>query len=54
MCGSTKMLRQIRHILGAERVEFSVMSQNFEFSKGYFEDTKQVHLPDDFPAILVR
>ena len=31
-----EMLRQIRHILGAERVEFSVMSQNFEFSKGYF------------------
>src|ERR1700732_1530603 len=47
-----EMLRQIRHILGAERVEFSVMSQNFEFSKGYFEDTKQVHLPDIFPPFL--
>src|SRR5579864_853676 len=47
-----EMLRQIRHILGADRVEFSVMSQNFEFSKGYFENTKQVHLPDIFPPFL--
>ena len=28
-----EMLRQIRHILGPEQVEFSVMSQNFGFSK---------------------
>src|ERR1700723_1299134 len=47
-----EMLRQIRHILGAERVEFSVMSQNFEFSKGYFQGTNQVHLPDIFPPFL--
>ena len=47
-----EMLRQIRHILGAERVEFSVMSQNFEFSKCYFQGTKQVHLPDIFPPFL--
>ena len=47
-----EMLRQIRHILGADNVDFSVMSQNFEFSKGYFEATKQVHLPDIFPPFL--
>jgi len=47
-----EMIRQIRHILGAERVDFSVMSQNFEFSKGYFEGTTQVHLPDIFPPFL--
>src|SRR5947209_9760389 len=47
-----EMLRQIRHILGAERVEFSVMSQNFEFSRGYFENTHKVHLPDIFPPFL--
>jgi polysaccharide pyruvyl transferase WcaK-like protein len=47
-----EMLRQIRHILGAQRVEFSVMSQNSEFSKGYFEGTRQVHLPDIFPPFL--
>jgi polysaccharide pyruvyl transferase WcaK-like protein len=47
-----EMLRQIRHILGPERVDFSVMSQNFEFSKGYFAGTRQVHLPDIFPPFL--
>ena len=47
-----EMLRQIRHILGADRVDFSVMSQNFEFSKGYFDGTTQVHLPDIFPPFL--
>lgn len=47
-----EMLRQIRHILGPERVDFSVMSQNFDFSRGYFEGTRQVHLPDIFPPFL--
>ncbi|HKS74356.1 MAG TPA: polysaccharide pyruvyl transferase family protein, partial [Terriglobales bacterium] len=36
----------------AERVDFSVMSQNFDFSKGYFDGTTQVHLPDIFPPFL--
>ncbi|HEY6769532.1 MAG TPA: polysaccharide pyruvyl transferase family protein [Candidatus Sulfotelmatobacter sp.] len=49
-----EMLRQMRHILGAERVEFSVMSQNFERSQGYFADTRQVHLPDIFPPFLAK
>jgi len=49
-----EMLRQIRHILGPERVEFSVMSQVFDYSKGYFEGTKQVHLPDIFPPFLAN
>src|SRR6204780_2227565 len=49
-----EMLRQIRHILGADRVEFSVMSQNFDFSRGYFEGTRQVHLPDIFPPFLAN
>jgi len=48
-----EMLRQIRHILGPERVDFSVMSQVFEFSKGYFDGTTQVHLPDIFPPFLL-
>jgi polysaccharide pyruvyl transferase WcaK-like protein len=49
-----EMLRQIRHILGAGQVEFSVMSQNFDLSKGYFEGTQQVHLPDIFPPFLAN
>ena len=49
-----EMLRQIRHILGADNVAFSVMSQNFDFSRGYFAGTEQVHLPDIFPPFLAR
>lgn len=49
-----EMLRQLRHILGAERVEFSVMSQNFDRSRGYFAGTRQVKLPDVFPPFLHR
>jgi polysaccharide pyruvyl transferase WcaK-like protein len=47
-----EMLRQLRHILGADRVAFSVMTQNFKFSEGYFDGTAQVHLPDIFPPFL--
>ena len=49
-----EMLRQIRHILGAGNVNFSVMTQNFDRTKGYFEGTKQVFLPDVFPPFLYR
>jgi polysaccharide pyruvyl transferase WcaK-like protein len=49
-----EMLRQIRHILGADNVEFSVMSQNFQLTDGYFQGTRQVHLPDIFPPFLAR
>ena len=49
-----EMLRQVRHVLGAERCELTVMSQNFERTKGYFGGTQQVHLPDIFPPFLYR
>ena len=39
------MIRQIRHVLGAENVDFSVMTQDFGRTKGYFDGTRQVHLP---------
>jgi len=48
------MLRQIRHVLGAENVDFSVMTQNFDRTKGYFAGTQQVFLPDLFPPFLYR
>jgi polysaccharide pyruvyl transferase WcaK-like protein len=47
-------LRQLRHILGADNVEFAAMSQNFDLTRGYFEGAKQVHLPDVFPPFLSR
>jgi polysaccharide pyruvyl transferase WcaK-like protein len=47
-------LRQLRHILGDENVEFAAMSQNFDLTRGYFEGAQQVHLPDVFPPFLSR
>ena len=47
-----EMLRQVRHVLGADNVEFSVMTQDFGRTKGYFEGSRQVHLPDVFPPFL--
>jgi len=49
-----EMLRQVRHVLGAENVDFSVMTQSFDRTKGYFEGTWQVHLPDVYPPFLFR
>jgi polysaccharide pyruvyl transferase WcaK-like protein len=47
-------LRQARHVLGAGNVDFSVMTQNFGRTRGYFEGTRQVHLPDVYPPFLYR
>ena len=47
-----EIARQVRRILGAENIELSVMSQNLEFSRGYFGDARQVHLPDVYPPFL--
>jgi len=49
-----EMIRQIRHVLGAQNVDFSVMTQNFDRTKGYFEGSRQVHLPDVYPPFLWR
>ena len=47
-----EMLRQVRRILGAENLALSVMSQNFELTRGYFGEAKQVYLPDVYPPFL--
>ena len=49
-----EMLRQVRHVLGADNVDFTVSTMSFERSKGYFEGTRQVYLPDAFPPFLFR
>ncbi|MBK6799700.1 MAG: hypothetical protein IPG76_23755 [Acidobacteria bacterium] len=49
-----EMLRQIRHVVGEDKADFSVLSQNFELTKGYFTGVKQVRLPDIFPPHLYR
>ena len=47
-----EILRQVRRILGPENVAFSVMTQDFNLTRGYFGDARQVHLPDVFPPFL--
>ncbi|MBK9313388.1 MAG: polysaccharide pyruvyl transferase family protein [Acidobacteria bacterium] len=49
-----EMLRQIRHILGEDKSELSVLSQNFDLTRGYFKGVEQVRLPDIFPPMLSR
>jgi polysaccharide pyruvyl transferase WcaK-like protein len=49
-----EMLRQVRHVLGAGNVDFSVMTQDFNRSRGCFSGTRQVYLPDVFPPFLFR
>jgi len=49
-----EMLRQIRRILGPNNVDFSMMTFNFDRSRGYFEGTSQVRLPDIFPPFLAK
>jgi polysaccharide pyruvyl transferase WcaK-like protein len=49
-----EMLRQVRRVLGPENIALSVMTQNFDRSRGYFGDARQVHLPDIFPPFLYR
>jgi len=48
------MLRQVRTILGAERVDLTMMTFSFDRSRGYFDGTSQVRLPDIFPPFLAR
>jgi len=49
-----EIARQVRHILGAERIELTVMSQTLDWTRDYFKGCKQVHLPDVFPPFLIR
>jgi polysaccharide pyruvyl transferase WcaK-like protein len=49
-----EMMRQVRRILGPENLSLSVMTQNFDCSRGYFGDARQTHLPDVFPPYLHR
>ena len=49
-----EMLRQVRHILSADKTDFSVMTQSFDRTKGYFVGTRLVYLPVVYPPFLFR
>ena len=47
-----EIVRQVNTIFGAENLACTVMTQNFDLTRGYFGDSAQVHLPDVFPPFL--
>ena len=49
-----EMLRQVHRVLGPDRVEATVMTQDFARTRGYFPGARQVRLPDVFPPFLAR
>ncbi|HVN77588.1 MAG TPA: polysaccharide pyruvyl transferase family protein [Terriglobia bacterium] len=49
-----EMIRQVRQILGEDNLDLSVLSHNLELSRGYFQNTRQVKLPDIYPPFLFR
>lgn len=49
-----EILRQIRRVLGDQNVDLAVMTQNFNLTRGYFQGSTQVKLPDLFPPFLSR
>jgi polysaccharide pyruvyl transferase WcaK-like protein len=49
-----EMLRQIKHILGADKCELSALSFDFKRTEGYFEGVRQIYLPNIFPPMLAR
>lgn len=49
-----EILRQVRRVLGESNVELAVMTQDFNLTRGYFQGSTQVKLPDLFPPFLSR
>src|ERR1700761_1588965 len=49
-----EILRQVRYVLGPENLDLSIMTQNFDLTRGYFGDARQIQLPDVFPPFLHR
>jgi len=49
-----EMIKQVRHVLGPERCELAVMTHDPALTRGYFEGTRQVELPQIFPPFLYR
>jgi polysaccharide pyruvyl transferase WcaK-like protein len=47
-----EIIRQVRHILGDEKIKLAVMTQNFDNTRGYFGPARQVKLPDIYPPFL--
>jgi hypothetical protein len=49
-----EIVRQFREVLGADNLQLSVLTLNPDFSREYYGDAAQVHLPFIFPPFLYR
>jgi len=47
-----EMIRQIRHLLGDELADLSILTIDPSQSRGYFKTVKQLHLPQIFPKFV--
>ena len=47
-----EMCRQIRHLMGDDRLELSLMTNDWNRSRGYFPRVRQVQMPMVFPPFL--
>ena len=47
-----EMIRQVRHLLGDELADLSILTIDPEGSRGYFRSVKQLHLPQIFPRFV--
>ncbi len=47
-----EMIRQVRHVLGDDNLELSIMTVNEALSAGYFRTVKQIEMPTVFPKFL--
>jgi polysaccharide pyruvyl transferase WcaK-like protein len=47
-----EMIRQVRHLLGDDLAELSILTIDPEESRGYFRTVQQLHLPQVFPRFV--
>lgn len=49
-----EMIRQVRHILGDEHIDLSILTIDKNLTQNYFEKVSQVKLPEIFPPFLYQ
>lgn len=49
-----EMIRQVRHILGDENIDLSILTIDQNLTKNYFEKVSQVRMPEIFPPFLYQ
>lgn len=49
-----EMIRQIRHLVGDHQLELTLITNDWDLSRGYFPGVRQVTLPAFFPPFLLK